>query len=571
MRIGRSDGELAGGAPVPRTKDPRPADDAAPRGEPLAADGAATGGDEEGGSALEVFRNRPFLLLWLAQASTQIGGNMVIYGLTVIILQNTSSKTAVSLLILTFLVPAVLFSAVAGVYVDRLDRRWVLIVTNLLRALAFVVMFLVGGNLPAILLLNIAVSTITVFFAPAEASMIPALVPRSQLLAANGIFTLTLNAAFALGFALLGPIVVTIAGAPALLLLVAALYLVAAGFCFTLPPSPPDPEAGGIGARSAIHDAEQAVGSTVRQLQEGITFIRENRRVAWSLLYLAVTASLVGVLGVLGTAFATETLGLEPKDFVVVVLPLGIGVVMGILLLNSFGRYLPRRRVIEVAMVALGILLALLAIAGPISMLLRGAEQVVPGRVSGVVSSITSLLAIVVLHRVAGGHRLRGRGHPVADAAPGGPAGGRPRPRLRHPQHARVGRELPADHPGRSHLGPDRDDQRAPAGRDVRAHLGRRLDRQARAAPGRRECGTGRRRDLAAGGPGIGGDPRGAPRAAPPRDQRSDALRRVAPGTRGASRGRPEPGRRSRWPRSGPGRLARCPGSPSCSPAARSR
>ena len=72
---------------------------------------------------LDVFRNRPFLLLWLSQAFTQIGGNMVIYGLTVIILEATRSNTAVSLLILTFLVPAVLFSAVAGVYVDRLDKR----------------------------------------------------------------------------------------------------------------------------------------------------------------------------------------------------------------------------------------------------------------------------------------------------------------------------------------------------------------------------------------------------------------------------------------------------------------
>jgi len=397
VRIGRSDGELAGGAPVPRTKGQRPVDDPALKGEPLAADSTATGNDDEGGGALEVFRNRPFLLLWLAQAATQIGGNMVIYGLTVIILESTNSKTAVSLLILTFLVPAVLFSAVAGVYVDRLDRRWVLIVTNLLRALAFVATFLVGGNLPAILLLNVLVSTITVFFAPAEASMIPYLVPRSQLLAANGIFTITLNAAFALGFALLGPIVVTLAGAPALLLLVAALYLVAAGFCFTLPPSPPDPAAGSIGARSAVHDAEAAVGSTVRQLREGVTFIRENHQVAWSLLYLATAASLIGVLGVLGPSFATETLGLEPKDFVVVVLPLGIGVVMGILLLNSFGRYLPRRRVIEGGMVALGILLALLAIAGPISMLLRGAERAIPANLPGAVSSITSLLAIVVL------------------------------------------------------------------------------------------------------------------------------------------------------------------------------
>ena len=85
------------------------------------------------GGALAVLKNRPFLFLWLAQAFTQIGGNMVIFGLTIIIADTTSSTTAVSALILTFLIPAVLFSALAGVFVDRLDRRLVLIITNVLR------------------------------------------------------------------------------------------------------------------------------------------------------------------------------------------------------------------------------------------------------------------------------------------------------------------------------------------------------------------------------------------------------------------------------------------------------
>ena len=111
------------------------------------------------GSAIDVFRNRPFLLLWLSQAATQIGGNMVIFGLTVIIAKSTGSTTAVSALILTFLLPAVLFSALAGVFVDRLDRRLVLVFTNVLRGLAFIAMFFVGDHLGLIYLLNIAVST----------------------------------------------------------------------------------------------------------------------------------------------------------------------------------------------------------------------------------------------------------------------------------------------------------------------------------------------------------------------------------------------------------------------------
>jgi MFS family permease len=347
-------------------------------------------------SALAVFRNRPFLLLWLAQASTQIGGNMVIFGLTVIIAKSTGSTTAVSALILTFLVPAVLFSAVAGVFVDRLDRRLVLIVTNILRGLAFVGVFVAGDNLVGIYLLNIFTSTVTVFFAPAEAAMIPKLLPKRQLLAANGIFTLTLNAAFALGFALVGPLVVKIAGPQALILLVAIFYFIAAGFCVTLPPAPPvGPTAAAtpVIGRQTMSETEKAVESVFVQLREGLAYIRDHREIRWSLIYLGVAASLVGVLGVLGPDFAESVLGLSPEDFVVVVLPLGIGVVMGILILNAYGRLLPRRRVIEGGLVALGILLAAIALAGQISNFFAAAATT-----TGLpdLSLLTSLLSLVV-------------------------------------------------------------------------------------------------------------------------------------------------------------------------------
>jgi MFS family permease len=367
------------------------------------------GGGTDGGGALAVFGIRPFLLLWLSQASTQIGGNMVIYGLTVIIFDATRSNAAVSALLLTFLVPAVALSAVAGVYVDRLDRRVLLVVTNVLRAGAFGLMFLAGTNILLIYVLNVAVSVVTVFFAPAEAAMIPTLVPRRLLLSANGVFTLTLNGAFPLGFALIGPLVVTLAGPQALLLVIAALYLLAAAFCFTLPPSPPEPDAERAvaphGAFDSVMEAERAVGTTIAQLRDGLGFIRTHRNIGWSLTYLGITASLIGVLGVLGPDFATEALGLGTKDFVVVVLPLGFGVVVGILLLNSYGRLVPRRRVIEAGLISLGVLLGVLSVAGPISRFLQiravSAGATGPVDLSGIVSLLSVVIGIAFLVGVA--------------------------------------------------------------------------------------------------------------------------------------------------------------------------
>src|SRR3954468_2324484 len=95
------------------------------------------------GSAAAVLRNRKFLSLWIAQVVTQVGGNMVLFGLTVQVFALTGKSTSVSLLILSFLVPAFVFGAIAGVYVDRLDRRLILITTNVARGLLFLLLLIV--------------------------------------------------------------------------------------------------------------------------------------------------------------------------------------------------------------------------------------------------------------------------------------------------------------------------------------------------------------------------------------------------------------------------------------------
>jgi MFS family permease len=371
--------------------------------DPALGDGRIVGPDDDAppdaSGVVAVLKNRNFLLLWLAQVATQIGGNMVVFGLTVLVFSATNSSSVVSLLLLTFLAPAVFFSAVAGVYVDRLDRRLILIVTNLLRAVFFALVYVAGHNVAAIFVLNIAISTVTTFFAPAEAAMIPELVPRRQLLAANGLFTFTQNAAFALGFALLGPLVNKLAGPEVLILTVALLYLVAMVFVITLPSVLP--ATAGISPGEAVHDTERAVASVFGELREGLGYIRAHRNISWSLVYLGITASLIGVLGVLGPAFAAQTLGLKPEDFVVVVLPLGMGIVTGILLLNSYGQLFPRRRLMEGGLVALGLLLTALAAAGPISRFLQRAEAATPLDLSGVVSLLAVVVAIGFLAGIA--------------------------------------------------------------------------------------------------------------------------------------------------------------------------
>ncbi len=181
-----------------------------------------------------------------------------------------------------------------------------------------------------------------------------------------------MQASFFLGFALLGPLVVTVAGQTALLVMVAASYLVGALLCLLLPKY--DPRAHTVtraaealgGAARAAGEATSALRATFDQLVDGIKFIFQHRTVFWPLTYLAVTASLVGVLGVLGPGFATQVLGLSERDFVVVVLPLGVGLIMGIFVLNLYGRNFSRRRGIEGGLIGLGLALLALSVAQPL-------------------------------------------------------------------------------------------------------------------------------------------------------------------------------------------------------------
>ena len=332
------------------------------------------------GDARRVLGNPKFLALYASQILTQVGGNMVLFGLTVQVFSLTQSSTSVSILLLTFLVPAVVFGAIAGVFVDRFDRRWILISTNFARGALFMLLAFFPDQLVVIYIVTGIVATLTTFFAPAEAAMIPLVVKRPQLMTANGLFILALQASFVVGFAVLGPLAQNVLGTQVLIVIVAVAYMVGALICWPLPSAPPPQEGGG-----SIADARGAVGATYGQLKEGLHFIRDHHNIFWSLTYLAVTASLIGVIGVLGPDYAVSILGLGESDFVVVVLPLGIGLVTGIIILNFFGRYLPRRRLIEVGMIALGGALVILGLAENISLLAEG---------EGVVSLLTVVMVV---------------------------------------------------------------------------------------------------------------------------------------------------------------------------------
>ncbi len=303
-----------------------------------------------------LLRNRAFLAIWSAQILSQVAANAVTSALIVRVAELTRSNTSSSVLILLAIVPAVLFGIVAGVVVDRSNKRRVLVVTNALRALAVVAFLALGEGAVASYIVNFLVAAVTVFFVPAESSMIPTIVRKQDLLVANSLFTFTFNFAFLVGFIILAPVVIAVYSFETLFIVVAAMFGAASLLCVTLPDAVPAEHGFGVDI------AGLAVAQTRSGITEAFRYLRTAPSVTWSLVYIALTYTLVAVAGALAPGFMREVLHLGERNVVVLVAPAGVGVVAGLIALNLVGRRLRRARAIGLGLVvALAALLVLAA------------------------------------------------------------------------------------------------------------------------------------------------------------------------------------------------------------------
>ena len=282
-----------------------------------------------------IWRNHNFLLLWLAQAISQTAQNAIWYGIVVLVQRSSHSSTQLSLAILTLIIPSVVFGVLAGVYVDRWDKRTVLIATNVIRGcIAFgYAGFDMVGSLPLTLLLviNFLFSTVGQFFAPAETAMIPTVVPRQRLLQANSLFHLTFTASQLVGLVVLGPLLAKIGDVDGLFVSMAIAIVLCGALVWPLPSShgAHDPS-----LPASEQEAIQGVWQDVKVIWH---FVVRDRVVALTMVQWTIGAILGLVVATLVPGFAERLLHVRAEDAVFVMAPAGIGMVAGTALLNRWG------------------------------------------------------------------------------------------------------------------------------------------------------------------------------------------------------------------------------------------
>jgi len=299
---------------------------------------------EPQGSLLRVLKNGNFLALWIGQIISQFGDRLAQMALIGLYLKQTAgislshSVPVMRNLFFFSTLPILLFSPLAGVYVDRWSRKKTLIATDLLRAGLILLIPLLAGytdGMWSIYGVIFLVFTVTCFFSPAKSAIIPNLVKKRELLAANSLSNITRLIAM-IGGVTAGGIIVAWTGTKMSFYLDSLSFLLSglAILAIRIKEDPPPEE------------SKDGIRRVAKELVAGLNFIRKKKRVKFvaTSLFILMGASGIGYL--LVTVFVTKALNLGTIGLSVLATFLGIGMLAGSLIYGHFGEQIEREKII---------------------------------------------------------------------------------------------------------------------------------------------------------------------------------------------------------------------------------
>lgn len=253
---------------------------------------------------------------------------MVNFVLLVLAFELSSSNTAVSGIVLSFTIPAIIFGLLAGVIVDRSNKKRVLFITNFLRAILLLFLIVFHSNLIFVYIFSFLISIITQFFIPAETPIIPQVVDKKYLFSANALFGMGIYVSILLGYALSG-IFLIIFGSSYVFVALSLLFLIASFFVSRIRLEK--------GEKIAIAQEDSWSSMFRGELKDVFFAITKTKQIYKSLFLLSFSQILILILAAIGPGFAKQVLEIEVKQFsIFFVAPAAIGMIIGALFIGNF-------------------------------------------------------------------------------------------------------------------------------------------------------------------------------------------------------------------------------------------
>ncbi len=293
---------------------------------------------------LHALSEKSFLYLWLGEIFTQISIHLFNFFCIIIVFKETHSSTAVAVVVLAFTIPAILFGSFAGAYVDKWDKKKVLLITNLARALLFIILAFYIHNIYVLYTFGFIIAILTQFFIPAETPMVPLVVQKKNLLSANALFGMGVYGSILIAYALSGSLIIFLKPVNTLFFL-AFMLIVGAAFIYFIKPRPSQ--------RKDFLEIKSP--SILKELKNTVSFMFKTKQISSSLLFLSLSQILILILATIAPGYASQVLhvGVEevPLFFVT---PAALGMIVGaVMLVNVFHNF-KKEKVINVGLFLAG-------------------------------------------------------------------------------------------------------------------------------------------------------------------------------------------------------------------------
>ncbi len=320
-----------------------------------------------GNDILQVVRIRPFLLMMLSQFFSQLAFNMQHFVLIFIIYGLTRSNTAVSAVILSFTIPAVLFSLISGVHVDRWDKRKILFSTNIIRGILILLFLVPGLHVGFMYTLTFLIALATEFFIPASSAITPLLIPRKLIMSANSILYLGVYGTIFMGYILAGPLLILL-GKTYTIFLLASLFFISTFFILFIKPK------NYLDSKEVLPRPKKSKNSDLsffKEFREIFPFIKKTRKVLRALVVLTIAQAIIFMFAVLGPGYVSTILNVAIENLsLILIAPAALGMVFGAFILGGIGKKLEFRMLSAIGFVLSGIIFILFPIGGKVTLYL---------------------------------------------------------------------------------------------------------------------------------------------------------------------------------------------------------
>jgi MFS family permease len=297
---------------------------------------------------LSVLKNRPFLALWIGQMISAVGDYFYWLAMLLTVRKLTGSNFAMSLSMISLAVPTLFLGPLAGVMVDRWDRRRTMIASDIGRALTVLLCLLATSRerVWIFFLVGLIQSSFGQFFFPARTAVVPLLVREKELLAANGLMQMTMVVSLTVGAGLAGVTIQAFGANAAFLVNSLGFLLSALAVALIRVPR----------AATASPAAPKAVA---HEFREGLRFLFASRTLIGLIISLSVLQLGMGAIEVVWVPFLQDTFHVGPGGIGLTDGLFGGGMAVGALGVGALSRRFRKVWLSGVGLMVFGLFIAL--------------------------------------------------------------------------------------------------------------------------------------------------------------------------------------------------------------------